>query len=58
MNIQQQKINSYKAGDLLYCKSRSNTVCCFHNHSCIDWAEINRQFGKDTAIGFLKEKVR
>jgi hypothetical protein len=50
-------MNLHKAGDLLYCKSRTITECCFNNHSCIDYEEINKKFGKDTATGFLKEKV-
>ena len=46
-----------KAGDLIYCKSRSTTECCFSNHSCVDWGEVNRKFGKDTAAVYLTDKV-
>jgi len=47
----------YKAGDLLFCKSRSNTECCFKNHSCVDsWKEINKEFGSE-AINYMKDKV-
>jgi hypothetical protein len=46
-----------KAGDLLYCKRRTTTECCFNNHSCeSNWDEINRSFGSK-AIAFLKDKV-
>ena len=46
-----------KAGDLLYCKSRTTTECCFNNHSCaVDWNEINANFGA-AAIEYLKDKV-
>ncbi len=47
----------YKAGDLLFCKSRSNTECCFKNHTCVDsWKEINKEFGSE-AINYMKDKV-
>ena len=46
-----------KAGDLLYCKSRTTTECCFNNHSCAaSWVEINAAFGDD-AIEYLKDTV-
>jgi hypothetical protein len=46
-----------KAGDLLYCKSRTNTECCFNNHSCVgSWTEINNKFGEN-AVNFMKDKV-
>ncbi len=54
-----QKLNtqSFKAGQLLYCKIRSNTQCCFYNHSCeVSWDEINKNFGSNSAQ-FLRDKV-
>ena len=54
-----QKLNtqSFKAGQLLYCKIRSNTQCCFYNHSCeVSWDEINKNFGSHSAQ-FLRDKV-
>ncbi|XP_023335739.1 uncharacterized protein LOC111707000 isoform X2 [Eurytemora carolleeae] len=45
-----------KAGDLLYCKSSLRTVCCYHNHTCVqDWMEVLDNFGLK-AQDFLKDK--
>ena len=53
-----QKLNLCKAGDLLYCKMRTITECCFNNHSCVgSWIEINRNFGLETAAEYLQNKV-
>jgi hypothetical protein len=46
-----------QAGELLYCKKRSETKCCFNNNTCVSsWASINSNI--DTpAILFLNDTV-
>jgi len=47
---------SIKVGTLLYCKKRGVTTCCFHDHHCDTWEQINSRF-TDVAIQYMKNKT-
>jgi len=46
----------HKVGDLLYCKNRGQTTCCFVNHECVGtWKDISMRL-IDTAEEYLTDK--
>jgi len=45
-----------KAGDLLYCKNRGQTTCCFVNHQCDQYMSDRIQEIPEQAVQFLKDK--
>ena len=47
----------FKSGEMLYCKDRARTSCCFHKHECEgSWAAISSQMGQK-AEAYLTDKV-
>ena len=52
-----RKLSHPQAGELLYCRKRSDTKCCFSNFTCVvSWNDINIKF-ELPAISFLNETV-
>jgi len=46
---------SPEVGELLYCHSRAQTLCCIHNFTCAGLPQVNENMDK-TAARFLKDK--
>ena len=44
-----------KTGDLLYCKARGKTSCCFQNESCSKTYEVVHQNMASQSIKFLED---
>ena len=47
---------NFQIGTLLYCTIRGQTTCCFHNHHCDSFDDINKDFSK-IAKHYMQNKV-
>ena len=49
--------NIFQGGEMLFCRNRGSTTCCFHQHECAaTWNKVDEKY-LDKAIEYLKNKV-
>jgi len=47
-----------EAGELMFCRNRGLTICCFHKHRCMEtWTGINKNY-EEIAVQYLADKEK